>query len=74
MIDAVFECEEIVHRPGERPSWRFRCPHCDEWHYHGAGEGGRVAHCPKRGSPYRRAGYYLIPKAPACEPERERST
>ena len=32
VIDAVFECEEIVHRPGERPSWRFRCPHCDEWH------------------------------------------
>lgn len=25
--------------------WRVTCPHCGEMHYHGPGEGHRLAHC-----------------------------
>ena len=25
--------------------WRVWCKYCDDWHYHGAGAGHRVAHC-----------------------------
>lgn len=37
--------------------WRFFCPVCERFHYHGAAEGHRVAHC--GGGPYREGGYYL---------------
>jgi hypothetical protein len=38
---------------------RAWCIHCRRWHYHGQGEGHRVAHCSKPDSPYERTGYIL---------------
>ena len=35
------------------------CDHCGIWHWHGAGEGHREAHCRGPGSPYERRGYNL---------------
>ena len=37
------------------------CRHCKVWHYHGHGEGHRVAHCHDPESPYHRPGYTLRP-------------
>ena len=39
--------------------WRVWCVHCGEWHYHGAGDGHRTAHCLVPGSAYREYGYNL---------------
>lgn len=36
---------------------RFWCPFCHKYHYHGATEGHRVAHCTK--GPMQETGYYL---------------
>lgn len=42
-------------------SWRFWCPYCNRYHYHGAagGPGHRVAHCIK--GPLKATGYCLLP-------------
>lgn len=34
------------------------CPYCEKWHYHGEGEGHRIAHCDD-GSPFQTTGYIL---------------
>ena len=39
--------------------WVIWCPHCREWHRHGAGEGHRESHCTEPASPYRTSGYNL---------------
>ncbi len=42
---------------------RVWCVHCQRWHYHGKGEGHRIAHCRHHGgnpeSPYLQTGYIL---------------
>lgn len=40
---------------------RIWCDHCHGWHFHGQGEGHRVAHCIDDDSPYRKTGYVLKP-------------
>ena len=42
------------------------CRYCDDFHWHGNGDGGRVAHCVVSDSPYRETGYVLelVPGAP----------
>ncbi len=35
------------------------CVHCLQWHWHGAGDGHRVAHCHDPQSPYNTGGYEL---------------
>ena len=35
------------------------CIHCRRWHFHGVGDGHRVAHCDGADSPYQRTGYVL---------------
>src|SRR5687768_14357514 len=50
--------------------WRVWCRHCQAWHLHGPGEGHRIAHCEKPGSPYAANGYNIVlagkrPEAPA---------
>jgi hypothetical protein len=40
-------------------SWAVFCGHCDAFHWHGAGEGSRAAHCPP-GKGYHATGYYLM--------------
>lgn len=39
--------------------WRVWRKHCQEWHYHGPGEGHWEAHCANPNSPYRTSGYNL---------------
>ena len=39
--------------------WGVWCTHCDAWHWHGAHEGHRYAHCTRPGSPYEAKGYNL---------------
>lgn len=49
----TYDCELV---PGTN-SWRFFCPKCKVYHYHGPSEGHRVAHCgDRRAHPN---GYYL---------------
>lgn len=54
-LDGVFviPCEAV----GDQ--LRFYCTHCKEWHFHGAGEGMRVAHCRKPDSPLLVRDIYL---------------
>jgi hypothetical protein len=42
-----------------RKVWGVRCDHCRAWHWHGAGEGHRLAYCFRPGSPYAGQGYNL---------------
>ncbi len=37
----IFLCEPT----DDGVQWRFWCPFCAAWHYHGAGPGHRGAHC-----------------------------
>ena len=46
-------CEE------HKGSWRFYCPFCLRFHYHGHGEGHRLAHCHTVNSPFNKSGYFL---------------
>jgi hypothetical protein len=48
----IIVCEEY------NGQWRFWCPFCKKWHYHGAEPGHRVAHCGSD-SPFRETGYIL---------------
>jgi hypothetical protein len=43
----------------EATLWAVWCKHCQAWHYHGAGEGHREAHCKSQESPYWKSGYNL---------------
>ena len=38
---------------------RFYCDHCKRFHYHGRGNGHRVAHCHDPKGPYAGTGYIL---------------
>lgn len=40
------------------------CQHCGAYHFHGHGEGHRVAHCTVETSPYRETGYDLVNVGP----------
>jgi hypothetical protein len=56
----VMLCEPVRPRlKGNVWQWRFRCPHCGVFHYHGAMPGHRVRHCHRPNSPYERTGYVL---------------
>jgi hypothetical protein len=37
---------------------RAWCPYCAKYHYHGTGDGHRVAHCME--GPFKDRGYYLL--------------
>jgi hypothetical protein len=50
----MFLCEPF----GER-QWRFWCPFCRRYHYHGAIAGGRAPHCIDNDSPLRKTGYAI---------------
>jgi len=39
-------------------SWEVWCPYCDRFHYHGATEGHRVAHCAPE-TPFSDLGYII---------------
>jgi len=51
ILDAYLSCPE-----GHLAVW---CIYCRCWHYHGAGDGHRVAHCDRDDSPYQKTGYTL---------------
>jgi hypothetical protein len=40
-------------------SFRFFCPYCNKYHYHGAAEGHVLAHCIAEDSPLLTTGYVL---------------
>jgi hypothetical protein len=57
---------EEVGQPN-RIQWRVWCPYCAVYHYHGAEDGHRVAHCiyvpesyPRGSNPIRDTGYYIM--------------
>jgi hypothetical protein len=43
--------------------WLVWCRHCHIWHYHGAGDGHREAHC-EEPTPYLQSGYNLAYRGP----------
>lgn len=51
----------IFATPDGKGHWRVACTHCRRSHVHG-GLGHRAPHCVKRGSPYARTGYLLVPR------------
>jgi hypothetical protein len=57
-LDAPTLAAESVMHQGEL-HWRVWCDHCGKHHYHGPGEGHRLAHCDVQGGPYERCGYNL---------------
>ena len=58
-LDApVVSAQEIKHNGATR--WLIWCGYCEIWHYHGAGEGHREAHCVDMSSPYWKTGYNLV--------------
>jgi hypothetical protein len=72
-VDTVAQQPPLVEAiESEDGCLSFWCPYCVRWHYHGQGEGHRVAHCdtpptrPSRkanggptASPYLQTGYEL---------------
>jgi hypothetical protein len=54
---------------GYDDQWKVWCKYCKEFHYHGAVEGHRLAHCRYRGSsPYLRTGYIIAAPTPKASP------
>lgn len=50
--------------PRSKTQWRAWCPFCRRYHFHGAEEGHRAAHCASDDSPFKMAGgYHLVLKA-----------
>jgi len=48
------------HLDGDgRVLWGVWCRHCQQQHWHGPGEGHRIAHCQDPASPYATTGYNL---------------
>jgi len=59
-LDApTLPAKEIINEETGVVQWAVWCKHCQEWHYHGRGEGHREAHCSKLTSPYAASGYNL---------------
>ncbi len=57
-LDApVLTAEEVTVKGCTR--WRVWCKHCGGYHFHGAAEGHREAHCNDQTSPYWKSGYNL---------------
>ena len=50
---------ELVSEENGRAFWGVWCKHCADWHWHGPGEGHRIAHCHDENSPYELHGYNL---------------
>ncbi len=50
--------------PDQPSTAGFYCQHCKRYHYHGASDGERVAHCVKP-SPFKETGYVLKIAEPA---------
>ena len=57
-IDALGETPEHVLVDGVS-KYRVWCDHCKVWHFHGAMEEHRIAHCTDQASPYWKTGYNL---------------
>lgn len=49
----------IVCEKTARGDWRFWCPFCRSYHYHGAAQGHRISHCTNARSPFKVTGYVL---------------
>jgi len=50
----------LLAEPFGESQWRAWCPFCKHYHYHGASEGHRTAHCFDSHSPFEETGYYLV--------------
>lgn len=72
----------VAERLPKSRDCRLWCPHCRAWHFHGAEDGPRAAHCHVPDSPYHLDGYYVVisehglarPPAVRRSPGRSRST
>ena len=49
----------LLAYPAGEGRWKVWCDDCNRWHFHGAGEGHRAAHCDPDGY-YDRSGYYIV--------------
>lgn len=54
MIHPVLLAEPTEH------GLRAWCPFCARWHFHGQGDGHRVAHCIEEDSALHATGYILV--------------
>jgi hypothetical protein len=60
---------EAVPVDGCTDQWKVWCQYCKAWHYHGAVEGHRWAHCHQDSSPYLKTGYIIkCASVPECAP------
>lgn len=56
-MEPVLMAEEIIEG-GKVVQWKAWCPFCVRYHWHGAIEGHREAHCDPK-SPFSETGYIL---------------
>lgn len=51
----------IAFKTPDKNQFAVWCPYCRKWHYHGLGEGHRIAHCNSGSkSPFEKTGYILV--------------
>lgn len=58
----MLSVDDIPVLPAERVNGvqlKVYCEHCGGYHYHGLGDGHRIAHCMDRTSDYYRTGYFI---------------
>jgi hypothetical protein len=51
---------EAMPVDGCTDQWKVWCQYCETFHFHGAIDGHRVAHCHTDSSPYKRSGYIIV--------------
>ena len=51
---------EAVPVDGCTDQWKVWCRYCETFHFHGAINGHRWAHCFRDSSPYRETGYIIV--------------
>ncbi len=54
----VILCEERTDLPFDE-AMKFYCDFCKKYHFHGLGEGHRIAHCHNDKSPFNEKGYII---------------
>lgn len=62
-IELMDDAIPILHATldnGRNDRWKVWCQHCEVFHFHGAGDGHRAAHCSSYLSPYKETGYLIF--------------
>jgi hypothetical protein len=62
-IELMADTIPILHATldkGRSDRWKVWCKYCEDFHFHGASDGHRAAHCSMHSSPYKETGYIIV--------------